>query len=191
MGKKLSHFICFACFRPRLLLLLVLVCLYSCSNNKSRLIMGKWHSVRVENRDKDNFFRSSKQFIDTMGLNNTDETNLFIYGVTNIDSLRRELRVQFDSAYAAQISIDTHSIFEFRADSTVLFSFPGKTEKGTWYIDKEGKLILDETNELGQTEHLRIDIALLNEQHLQLTFIRQLEEGLADTSVVTFRREKN
>ena len=167
-----------------------LLCLLSCRQGNEQLLIGKWRSVKVENRDKDNFFRSSREFIDTMGKGNTDSVNMEIYGVTNMDSLRTELRTQFDSAYAAQMSIDTNSTFVFSKDSNVLFSFPGKTEKGKWYIDNKGRLILDETNDLGQTEQLKIQISSIDELQMQLTFVRDLEEGLGDTSVVTFRRQK-
>jgi hypothetical protein len=147
--------------------------------------------VKIENRDKDNFFRSSKQFIDTMGKGNDDSTNMAIYGVTNMDSLRRELQVQYDSAYAAQMGIDTQSVMTFKNDSTVIFGFPGKNETGKWHLDIKGKLVLDETNELGEVQSLVVDITEISESALKLTFIRDLEEGLTDTSVVSFRKEQN
>ncbi len=170
-------------------LLLTILFLYSCGNGNNKLIIGKWRSVKIENHDKDNFFRNSQQFIDTMGKGNTDSVNIAVYGVANVDSLRRELQKQFDSAYAAQESIDTQSIFTFNEDSTVIFSFPGKNESGKWYIDKKGKLILDETNELGETEQLSVEITELKERAMKLTFIRELEEGISDTSIVTFQRQ--
>jgi len=176
--------------RLYLLPFIALVCLYSCKHDNSKMLIGKWRSVKVENRDKDNFFKSSKEFIDTMGKGNSDSVNMNIYGVSNIDSLRRELQNQFDSAYAAQLNIDTQSIFIFNSDSTILFSFPGKTEKGKWRLDKKGMLVLDESNELGQTEQLKVEISYIDDLQMRLTFVRDLEEGLTDTSVVTFRREK-
>ncbi len=168
----------------------ILICLYSCKQKTHEMIQGKWRSVKIENRDKDNFFKSSKEFIDTMGKGNSDSVNMGIYGVVNMDSLRHELQIQFDSAYMAQMTIDTQSTFTFNNDSTCILSFPGKNETGKWYIDKKGMLILDETNELGQTEQLKVDITLLNEQNMILTFIRDLEDGLSDTSVVTFQRQE-
>lgn len=162
----------------------------SCKHRTEKLLVGKWRSVKVENRDKDNFFRSSKEFIDTMGRGNSDSVNMETYGVTNIDSLRRELQAQFDSAYAAQMTIDTSSIFVFGADSSVTFSFPGKSETGKWYMDTRGMLVLDETNEMGQTEQLKIEVSYIDQKEMRLTFIRDLEEGLSDTSVVSFVRLK-
>ncbi len=174
------------------LVICVLLCtvVLSCTHNKHDMILGKWRSIKIENRDKDNFFRSSQQFIDTMGKGNTDIMNMEIYGVTNMDSLRRELQMQYDSALAAQVSIDTQSVFTFNSDSTIIFSFPGKNETGKWYIDKKGKLVMDETNELGETETLSVEITELTEKSMKLTFIRDLEEGISDTSIVSFRKEE-
>lgn len=166
------------------------VLFFSCKQDVGKKLIGKWRSVRIENKDKDNFFASSKLFIDTMGKGNNDSTNFEIYGVTNMDSLRRELRNQFDSAYAAQRTIDTQSTITFNTDSTAVFGFPGKSEKGRWFIDRKGRLILDETNELGQTKQLKVLISQAAPDSLQLTFMLEIEEGLADTSVVTFKREK-
>ncbi len=173
-----------------LLLLGSVTCIYSCSEDKGDLLVGKWRSVKVVNRDKDNFFKSSKQFIDTMGRGNTSAENIEIYGVANMDSLRQELQTQFDSAYIAQMNIDTQSVFTFNKDSSVLFSFPGKTEKGKWHLDNAGMLVLDETNDMGQTEQIKVSVRSIDKNTMDLTFVRDLEEGVTDTSIVTFRREK-
>lgn len=191
MGKAQTHNISRLSVRFCLLLLLFTATLHSCRNDESRKMLGKWRSVRVVNHDRDHFFSRSRLFLDTMGKGNTDAVNRAIYGVVNMDSMRRELRIQFDSAYAAQMSIDTQSEIIFNADSTVIFNFPGKTEKGTWFIDNEGMLDLLETNELGHTEHLRIMIARIDKNEMTLTFVKQIEEDLADTSFVTFRRQEN
>ena len=191
MGKAQAYNISRLSVRFGLLLLLISAALSSCHNDKARKMLGNWRSVRVVNHDRDHFFSRSRLFLDTMGKGNTDAVNRAIYGVVNMDSLRRELRIQFDSAFAAQMSIDTQSEIVFNADSTVIFKFPGKTEKGTWFINDEGVLELDETNELGYTEHLSIEIATINNNEMTLTFVKQIEEGLADTSFVTFRRQKN
>ena len=162
----------------------------ACKSRTDRMLIGRWRSVKVQNRDKDNFFKSSKEFIDSMGRGNSDSLNFEIYRVTNIDSLRSELQAQYDSAFAAQMTIDTSSIFTFNADSTVTFSFPGRTETGKWRIDHSGMLVLDETNETGQTEQLKVNVSFTDNRKMTLTFIRELEAGLSDTSIVSFYREK-
>ncbi len=191
MGKALAHNISRLSVRFCLLLLLFTASLSSCRNDESGKMLGKWRSVRVVNHDRDHFFSRSRLFLDTMGKGNTDAVNRAIYGVVNMDSLRRELRIQFDSAFAAQMNIDTQSEIVFNADSSVIFNFPGKTEKGTWFLDKDNMLDILETNELGYTEHVRIKVARIDKNEMTLTFVKQIEEDLADTSFVTFRRQKN
>ncbi len=177
--------------RKYLPLLSLLVFAASCKHRQPKdIIVGKWRSVEVRNKDKDNFFAASKLFIDTMGNNNSDEANFEIYGVTNIDSLRSELRIQFDSAYAAQMNIDTQSVFTFKDDNTVVLSFPGKSESGKWKIDEENNLILEETNSMGQTDKMNVKITSLAEDKLTLSFIREIEKNIFDTSVVIFSRQE-
>jgi len=177
-------------YRLLLLALFATLVAISCRKRTDRMLIGKWRSIKVQNREKDNFFKSSRAFIDSMGRGNSDSVNFEIYGVTNIDSLRGELRAQYDSAYAAQLTIDTSSIFTFNGDSSVTFSFPGRSENGKWHIDNSGVLILDETNETGQTEQIKVDVSFSGNEEMTLTFVRDLGEGVSDTSIVLFRKEK-
>ena len=161
---------------------------YSCKDEKQQKLVGKWQSEKIENRNKDEFFTSSRIFIDTMGKGNTDDANVILYGVVNVDSLRGILKAQFDSAFAVQQAIDTQSIFTFNEDGTMVLIFPGREETGKWTIDKSGKLILDETNEMGQTERVNVELTSVDDIRLVLTFVRKTEQGDMDTSKVTFRR---
>ncbi|GAA4470088.1 hypothetical protein GCM10023093_30610 [Nemorincola caseinilytica] len=177
--------------RPAYFVLLLVLLLGSCRERTEKKILGKWRSVRIEERGRDDFFRDSKRFIDTMGNGDSDETKLELYGTLNIDSLRQELQKQYDSAYAALKDIETRSTLHFKEDSSVVVGFPGTNELGKWYINDSGLLVLDETNKYGETEHLFIAIRHLVNDTLQLAFMRETEEGRLDTSVVTFQREKN
>lgn len=164
---------------------------YSCNTkpDHKKLIIGTWHTVRVDNKDKDNFFKSSQEFIDTMGKGNTDDVNIEIYGVANVDSLRKQLQLQFDSAFAAQASLDTQSVFTFSADGKVKLLFPGREENGQWHIDGKGRLVLDEKSENGDADHMAVEIAALDANTMKLVFVREVADGVVDTSAVTFRKE--
>jgi hypothetical protein len=164
------------------------VLLYSCKDEKHEKLLGKWQSEKIENRNKDEFFSSSKIFIDTMGKGNTDAGNILLYGIANVDSLSAILKAQYDSAMAVQQAIDTQSVFTFNEDGTMILSFPGREETGKWSLDKSGRLILDETNEMGQTERVNVELTSVDDNKLTLTFIRKTEQGEMDTSKVTFRR---
>lgn len=172
------------------LLLTISIGLFSCKGDKKKLLEGTWHSLKIESHDIDNFFVNSQKYIDTIGKNNDDATNIALYGVTNMDSLRKELQQQFDSAKAIQTDIATQTTFKFEKDSTATFSFPGgRSETGKWHVDKEGMLVLDETNENGQTEQSKVKIITLDATSLKLEFIKN-EGGVTDTSWVSFKKEK-
>lgn len=154
------------------------------------MIIGKWRSVEVKNKNKDEFFRASQEFIDTMGTNNSDATNMELYGVTNMDSLRHELQVQFDSAYTAQLNMDTQSTFTFKDDHTLILGYLGRNESGKWEIDDSNNLIIKELNDMGETDKMKVMISSLDEKKLVLSFLRETGSGGFDTSVVIFSRQQ-
>ena len=177
--------------RPAYVLLLLVFLFCSCRNSTADKLVGKWRSVKIEEHSRDDFFRNSKNYIDTMGNGDSDSTKMALYGTLNIDSLRREMLLRYDSALAALKDIETKSTMHFKKDSSVVIGFPGTSELGKWYINDSGLLVMDETNSFGETEHLFIAIRQLNEEQLQLAFTRETEDYGVDTSIVTFRREKN
>lgn len=167
----------------------VLVCsILACRNNKKDLIVGTWHSVKIENRDVDSFFVRSKIYIDTVGRSNDAATNMELYGVENMDSMRRMLQLQYDSVRAIQAEADTQTVLELSADSMATLRFPDRAETGKWYYKDERTLVLKDTNENGEAETTEIGVELLDETTLKLRFVKS-DEGVADTSHVTFRRE--
>jgi hypothetical protein len=173
----------------RFWMLLPLVAVVGCKDLPEKQILGKWRSVRVENAGRDEFFRLSKALIDTIGVGHTDEENMAIYGLTNMDSVRMAMRAEYDSAYAAQVAIETNSVFHFKADSEVVFSFPGRNETGRWYIDDKGELVIEEINADDVVKKMAVAIRTLTANEMKLTFTE--ETGMrSDTSVVTFEREK-
>lgn len=154
--------------------------------------MGKWRSVKIEERSRDEFFKSCRQILDTLGKGHTDAENFEIYGVTNVDSLRGEMQTEYDSAFAAVKSIETESSLYFKPDSSVIVGFPGMNETGKWHINTEGNLLIDETNKYGETQQLVIHIVHINPNELKLAFTRDADNDAGkDSSFVTYRREKN
>lgn len=164
----------------------------SCKNNTEQQLLGKWQSVKIEESNWDEFFKESQKIIDTMGNGHTDAQNIEIYGTANIDSYRREMQAKYDSAFAALKTIETGSFIHFLPDSTVTLGFPGLSENGKWHINKEGHLVINETNKLGETQQMVIHINQLTPTEIKLVFPRDVRYGAReDSSVVTFRRENN
>lgn len=171
-------------------LLATLFC--SCKNKVQEQLLGKWHSVKIEESNWDEFFKISQKIIDTMGSGHSDAENIEIYGTANIDSYRREMQEKYDSAFAALKTIETGSFIHFLPDSAVTLGFPGLSESGKWHIDAEGHLVINEINKLGETQQMIIHINQLTSTEMKLVFPRDVRYGAReDSSVVTFRKENN
>lgn len=138
--------------------------------SKNKLI-GKWHAVKLENAEMDAFFRQSQEFIDTMGRNNDDATNIGIYGVANMDSMRQVLQQQYDSAKAMQDAAVVNTVFTFRQDSMVFLSMNGNVDSSKWYMTAEGALVLQELNGQHLNSKMKIDVVSLSDTLLKLKFV--------------------
>lgn len=157
--------------------------IFSCKSNKQKLI-GKWHSARLENRDIDSFFVKSQQYIDTIGKNNDPATNLLVYGTTNVDSLRRLLQEQFDSAKSMQARSVTNTIFSFTKDSLLFISFNGNDDTCKWIVEGN-KINVEDLNKGGTGEKMTWDILEINDTALVLKIPQD-----STFSKVTFHPEK-
>ena len=113
-------------------LLLLFVALVSCGHKKT--IVGSWRSVRLENPDMDSFYIKTQQYIDTIGKNNDPAVNMEVYGTTNIDSLRREMQVRFDSTKALQERSITNTVITFKSNGLAYLSFNGNIDTIVWKV---------------------------------------------------------
>jgi len=170
--------------RTTIILLLLAIVVFSCKKSKRDMIIGKWHAVKLENPDMDSFFIKSQAYIDTIGKGHDAATNMQLYGVANMDSMRQILQVQYDSAKLMQNNAVTNTTFNFRKDSVVILSFNGNVDSSKWYFDKAGALVLDKLNDYGP-DVIKMEIVTLADTVLKLRFI---EDNA--TSTVTFHPER-
>lgn len=168
-----------ACF----LVVFMSVVLLACREHKGAMLVGTWHAVKLENPDMDSFFIRSQQYIDTVGRGNDTAGNRRLYGVTDMDSMRRVLQGQYDSARAMQLDAVNNTVFSFRKDSIVVLSFNGSIDSSKWYINDSGALVLDELNGYGTGDRVKMQIAALTDTMLKLKFS---ENGAIST--VTFHK---
>lgn len=145
------------------------------------MLIGNWQAVKLENPSMDSFFSKSQLYIDTVGKGNDAATNFAIYGVTNMDSMRKVLQEQYDSAKMMQAYAVSNTFFNFRKDSIVVLSFNGNVDSSKWYLDESGGLVLDELNNTAAAEKIKMVIVALGDTVLKLRF----EENGAK-STVTF-----
>jgi hypothetical protein len=165
-------------------LMLFTLVLLSCKSNKRAMLIGTWHAVKLENPEMDSFFRNSQAYIDTIGKNHDDATNIQLYGVANMDSMRKILQVQFDSTKAMQMDAIAHTTFKFRKDSIVELSFNGVADSSKWYIDATGMLVLNDLNAQTATDKAQMEILELLGDTLKLKFMEN-----NSSSIVTFNRK--
>ncbi len=163
-------------------LLVVSSTLFSCKS-KRQLLVGSWHAVKLENPEMDNFFVNSQNYIDTIGKKNSDSVNLLVYGVTNMDSLRKVLQTQYDTAKSMQTGAVVNTVFHFRDDSTAVLTFNGIADTTRWYLDKD-KLILDDRHHEGADAKVNMEVLKITDMVLKLRFRED-----SSFSTVTFRRE--
>ena len=169
--------------RTTIFLLLLSLVLFSCKRSRKEMIIGKWQAVKLESPDIDSFFIKSQLYIDTIGKGHDDITNMRIYGVTNMDSVRHILQGQYDSAKAMQAASVTNTIFNFRKDSMLIISFSGNLDSSKWYFNESGALMLDELNGYGPGDKIKIEIITLADTVLKLKFMEN-----SAISTVTFQK---
>ncbi len=167
-------------------ILLVLLCtavLYGCKHDKKSLITGKWHAVTLENPEMDSFFANSQAYIDTVGKGHDAATNIALYGIANMDSMRQLLQMQYDSAKNMQLDAVKNTIFEFRKDSVAVLVFNGQTDSTKWYFDADGVLVMEDL--VGGTgDKVTMHVLELTERQMKLKF-----EENNSASTVTFHPE--
>ena len=147
------------------------------------MLMGSWNGTKFENPDMDSFFINSQKYIDTIGNNGDPATNMELYGVTNIDSIRKILQAQHDSAKSMQMSAILNTTFNFSKDSMAFVSFDGKLDTSKWYMPGDGILIMEETKGEGKGTKTSMTILTLTDTELKLKF-----EQENSFSTVTFKR---
>jgi hypothetical protein len=176
--------------RSLLYLLLLSLIVVSCKETETKkkdrkeMIVGTWRAVKLENPEMDSFFTNSQAYIDTVGKHNNVETNIELYGVGNMDSMRRVLQQQLDSAKSMQTNTVSNTVFSFRGDSIVVLSFNGAVDSSRWYFDAAGILVLDDLNGETAGDKVNMEVVALTDSVLKLKFME------SDTySLVTFHPE--
>jgi len=168
-------------------LLLLSGILFSCKHDKKEMLVKTWHGVKLENPQMDSFFTESQMYLDTVGKGHDDASNMALYGVTNMDSLRHVMQQQLDSAKEMQMSAVKNTIFNFRKDSVVILTFSGNVDSSKWYFDTDGSLVLDELSpKQPGGDKVKMEVLALSDTVLKLKFA---ENG--SSSTVTFHPGTN
>ena len=165
-------------------LLLILSLLFFSCNNKKQMLVGTWKVVKWDYPTRDSFFSKTQSYIDTMGKGHDDAANIAIYGVANMDSLRKLLQVEHDSAKAIQENAAANAMFVFMKDGTVTLNLNGTADTGKWLIDNDGALLIEEKGFGNPQGNSKYKLITLTDVQLILGVYNE-----GDSSTVTFKRE--
>jgi hypothetical protein len=160
--------------------------LAACNGKKepAALIVGSWDGVQLQNPQIDSFLTNSQKYIDTIGKSGDTMANLALYGVANLDSVRKELQEQRNSVISIQNKMIKNTHFIFKKDSFAYLNFSGNLDTSSWYMDKEKHLVMKELIGEQKGTVQKWEILKLDKDELKL----KIEEE-NDYSIVTFHRE--
>jgi hypothetical protein len=167
--------------------LIILLCfsvMVACKSSLQDKMIGSWRAIHLENPVMDSFFEKSQKYIDTLGNGNDANGNFKIYGVTNMDSVRKSMQLQHDSAKAMQSEAVLKTVFRFFKDGKAEITMAGRVDTCKWLTDGDNGLILEELEAGNNASVSRYHIVDVNETELKLRFF---DEG--DSSTVTFKHD--
>ena len=165
--------------------LLSTVVLFSCKEKKEDMIMKNWQAVSLENLQMDSVLKQQQIFIDTVGSHTDPSENVSRYGVSDLDSLRQELKMQLDGYKEMQKKAIEATQFNFKKDSLALINFGGGSiDTCKWYFDKDGSLILIEKR-ADAGDKIKMEVMQLNNDGMKLKI-----KASATESTVTFKPAK-
>ena len=143
-------------------------------------MLKKWQAIKVENPELERQIAESRIFFDTVGKSTDAATNLELYGVRNMDSMRAILKMQLDSFITSQERTVQNTWLDFNKDSTVIASFGTAPDTVKWYFDDEGNLMLDEMQQKGVGSKIKMEVVKLEDTALQLRFT---EDGFSSLAI--------
>jgi hypothetical protein len=167
----------------RILMFAILaISITACKPRKEKMLVNTWQAIDLDNPQMDMMITEQRRFIDTFGSSGNAETNVKLYGTTNIDSYRQALTVQLAEFKKMQDESIKNTWFNFRKDGVAIMNFSGQLDSTNWYFEEDTVLILDEMKLKGTGNKIRMGVLKLDEKEMKLKFS---EEGLVST--VTFK----
>ena len=165
-----------------IVLILLSTCFFSCKRKKEEIIIKQWQAIAVENPDMQGIMKQQQEFIDTVGKNTDAAANKELYGVGDIDSLRKELQMQLDSFKIMQDAAIKNTQFNFLKDGKAIVNFGGgQTDTCTWRFENDSTLLIDAIKGQGPADKIKMHVVQLTDTMMKL----QLNEENTK-STVTF-----
>ena len=108
-----------------------------------------------------------------------------VYGTTNVDSLRKLMQEQYDSAKIIQMRSVTNTVFSFTKDSLLFISFNGNIDTCKWTLAANNKVMVEDLNKGGTGEKMTWEILELSDTDLVIKIPQD-----SSFSKVTFHPER-
>ncbi|MEI8280129.1 MAG: hypothetical protein WCG87_10225 [Bacteroidota bacterium] len=168
------------------ILLILSLCIFivACTRDKKEMLVNRWKATHIENPQLDQMMKEQADFIDTLGKNNDPVTNERLYGVKNIDSMRKSLKMQLDTTRMIQDKMMQKTTFDFKSNNLAILNFGQGLDSAIWSLDNSGILILDEKPLKNSGGMVKMEILELSDTSLKLKYT---EKGIATTA--TFHPE--
>lgn len=161
------------------------VLIAACKPSREQQIIGLWQEVAIANKQMDDAMEQQLRFLDTVGNSTDSAANLSLYGVANMDTFKKAVRVNIDSFKRAQGKAIAETWFDFHKNGLVFLHSEEGLDSAKWYFEEEA-LILEEEKLKGEGgAKIRMEVAALNDTALQLHFT---EKYLSSTA--SFKRVK-
>lgn len=159
----------------------------SCKPSKKDMITKRWQAIKVESAELERQIAESRIFFDTVGKSTDAATNLSLYGVANMDSMRVILKMQLDSVVTMQEKTVQNTWMHFFNDSTLVTSFDTPPDTVKWYFDDDGNIMLDELAQAGVGAKIKMEVVKLDDTSLHLRFN---ENGFSSLAIFVPASEK-
>lgn len=166
---------------------LVLLTFFSACRQPKReeMIVNHWQAVHMESPMMTEEFERLQQMMDTIGINNTPEENLQLYGMSNMDSFRTVKKQEIALALQQQEEEMKTTFLEFNKNGIAYLQFGGQPDTVGWSFDDNGLLVLDEAKVKGVGNKIKMTIIGLTSDSLKIQYD---ENGYH--SIATFVSEK-
>ncbi len=170
--------------RAFILPLSVLLLLAACTPSPKHRIIGLWQETAVRNPEMDSAYDQQLMFLDTVGSRTDSMANIELYGTTNIDTFKKQMREKMAEFKSAQGKAIAETWFDFHPDGIVYLHSLDGLDSANWYFEDKA-LMLDEQKLKGGGALIRMEVLQLDDTALKLHFREKYLNTIAE-----FRRVK-
>ncbi len=150
----------------------------ACKPSKKEQLVGTWQAQHLRNDGMENAIREQRTLLDTLGNTTPASEWQARYGVTNLDSFKKEGLAALDVIQMQMADAVRKTRFQFRNDGVAIVNFGEGPDSAKYTLDEEGNLVLDELALKGAGAKLSMTIEQLTNDSLRLHLV---DNGMPST----------